>query len=106
MDSNIKNDSFVVDIDDFHIPETQSEVELNVSVENDTFEYKCIPISGEDYRMVERVDYILSGIIGMPITFLGLLINVICLFILLKSRMRKVLFNQVLTLFFLSQSII
>jgi len=102
MESSNGNTSFVADIDDFDFPETKSELEFNVSdAETETLEYKCVPVSDKDFDMARMADYVLSGIIGMPIAFLGLVINGICLFILLKTRMRKVLFNQVFNLILL-----
>ena len=93
MTSDVDNETIVVELDDVGIFETEAELEFN---DTSALEYDCSPISDEAFDHLRSIDKVLNGYIGVPSYVVGIVVNVVCLLILVRPRLRKILFNQVL----------
>ena len=93
MTSDVDNETIVVELDDVGIFETEAELEFNGT---SALEYDCSPISDEAFDHLRSIDKVLNGYIGVPSYVVGIVVNVVCLLILVRPRLRKILFNQVL----------
>ena len=101
-DVDIDYGTIVADLDDVGIYETKAELESNVtsSTGNEVLEYDCSPVSDDDFDMLRSIDKFLNGYIGMTSFVVGIVINLICFVILVRPRLRKILFNQVSFVFY------
>ena len=99
------NSSFLLNYEDYDMPADDNdfhfhfdETSYDDASHNDTSvtSYPCYSFETIDFVFLDHVDYLLNGVIGLPCAVLGIVINIFCLIILLKQRLRKVLFNQLL----------
>ena len=102
------NASFLLNYEDYDAPADDNDFHFNFDVSDETSHddashndtsvtsYPCYSFDTSDFVFLDHVDYLLNGVIGLPCAILGIVINIFCLIILVKQRLRKVLFNQLL----------
>jgi hypothetical protein len=67
-----------------------------ISVGRNETDYECPQWNMEDFMYVQNVQHWIGATFSLPVSFIGIIINLFCLIVLLsKQKLREILFNQV-----------